>query len=67
MTSSVRVVHVYDREPHKFEADLNAALEKIVSEGGLVGDIKYASDAATSADKHGGFGALIIYETESGS
>lgn len=58
----LRVAHVYEHDARKFEDLLNQLLERVVSEGGAVGDIKYASDAASSAERRGGFGALVIYE-----
>lgn len=64
---ALRVAHVYEHDARKFEDLLNQLLVKIVSDGGVVGDIKYASDAATSAEKRGGFGALVIYEIPSSS
>ena len=65
MSSSDRVLsvaHVYEHDARKFEDLLNQLLERIVSEGGVVGDIKYASDPATEQERRGGFGALVIYE-----
>lgn len=61
--SNLRVLHIYEHDGRVFEDRVNDALRKIISEGGEVGDIKYVSDAAT-VQKQGGFGALIIYETE---
>lgn len=58
----LRVAHVYEHDPRKFEDLLNQLLDRVVSEGGIVGDIKYASDPATEAERRGGFGALVIYE-----
>ena len=58
----LKVAHVYEHDARKFEDLLNLLLERVVAEGGVVGDIKYASDSATSAEKRGGFGALVIYE-----
>ncbi len=60
---SLRVAHVYEHDARKFEELLNQLLARIVEEGGVVGDIKYASDAATEAERRGGFGALVIYES----
>jgi hypothetical protein len=58
----VLVRHVYEQDAGKFEEEVNEALQRIESDGGLVGDIKYASDAAVSDRRKGGYGALIIYE-----
>lgn len=62
----LRVAHVYEHDARKFEDLLNQLLEHIVREGGVVGDIKYASDTATETEKRGGFGALVIYEAARG-
>jgi hypothetical protein len=59
---ALRVAHVYEHDARKFEDLLNELLARIVASGGVVGDIKYASDSATSHDRRGGFGALVIYE-----
>ncbi len=59
---ALRVAHVYEHDARKFEDLLNQLLEKIVADGGVVGDIKYASDPATELERRGGFGALVIYE-----
>lgn len=58
----LRVAHVYEHDARKFEDLLNQLLDRIVAEGGTVGDIKYASDPASQAETRGGFGALVIYE-----
>lgn len=58
----LRVAHVYEHDARKFEDLLNQLLDKIVADGGSVGDIKYVSDPATEFEKRGGFGALVIYE-----
>jgi hypothetical protein len=53
---------VYEHDARKFEENLNQLLERILSEDGVVGDIKYASDPATHEERRGGFGALVVYE-----
>ena len=63
--TSVRVVHVYEHEPHAFEDAVNIALEKITKEGGVLDEVEYAIDASTDINKRGGFGALIFYEPRS--
>ncbi len=60
----LRVAHVYEHDARKFEDLLNQLLDRIVAEGGTVGDIKYASDPASEAETRGGFGALVIYEKQ---
>lgn len=57
----VRVLHVYEHDPARFEADVNEALKRIVSEGGVVEELKYAIDPSTRENARGGFGALIVY------
>ena len=59
---ALRATHVYAHDPKTFEGDLNAALERILGERGVVGDIKYVIDPSTSENQRGGFGALVIYE-----
>jgi hypothetical protein len=58
----VRVSHVYEHDSRKFEEQLNLELRHIVENGGVIGDIKYASDPATAHERRGGFGALVVYE-----
>lgn len=60
--TTVRVRHIYERDAEKFEADLNEALRRILEQGGVIDDIKYASDPPTEKNKHGGFGALVVFE-----
>jgi hypothetical protein len=62
----LRVAHVYEHDARKFEEMLNQMLDRIVEQGGSVGDIKYASDVATREERRGGFGALVIYELPAG-
>jgi len=63
----LRVLHVYEHDSRKFEERLNLELRFIVESGGVVGDIKYASDPATSHERRGGFGALVVYEIDAGA
>ena len=58
----LRVAHVYEHDARKFEDLVNQMLERIGAEGGVVDDIKYQSDSASSNDRRGGFAALVIYE-----
>jgi hypothetical protein len=63
----VKVLHVNEHESRKFEERLNLELRRIVEVGGVVGDVKYASDPATTHERRGGFGALVVYETRAES
>lgn len=60
--TNLHVAHVYAHDPSELEKELNEALRRIVSEDGVVGDIKYAIDPSTGSRVRGGFGALVIYE-----
>ena len=44
-------------------ADLNDALAGIVRDGGIVDEVHYAIDPSTEANRRGGFGAVVLYET----
>ncbi len=67
MKTLLKVAHVYEHDARKFEENFNLLLDRIVSEDGVVGDIKYASDPATHEERRGGFGALVVYEIPAGS
>jgi hypothetical protein len=58
----VKTKHVYERDPHRFEDDVNEALIRIEEEGGIIDEILYSIDPATDNSRRGGFGALIVYE-----
>ena len=60
--AALQVTHVYEREAATFENSVNEALRRIVENGDIIGDIKYISDPASSENRSGGFGALLIYE-----
>ena len=60
MTVELKVRHIYDHDAHRFETAVNEAIGVIVEDGGVVADIQYGSDPATSDNHRGGFGALII-------
>jgi hypothetical protein len=64
MAKSLKVAHVFEHDARKFEDLLNQLLRKIETDGGTIDEIKYASDAATSVERRGGFGALVVYEIE---
>lgn len=63
----VKALHVYEKDPRKFEEDLNEALERLVDRGAVVDEILYAIDPSTEMNKRGGFGALVVYEIEADS
>ncbi len=63
----LKVGHVYEHDARKFEDMLNQLFERILEQGGTIGDIKYASDAPTQFERRGGFGALVIYEVPLGT
>ena len=62
MSEVLNVRHIYEHDGERFEERLNEVITRIVKEGGVIGDIKYASDAATPENPRGGFGALVIWE-----
>jgi hypothetical protein len=61
-TLDLRTRHIYTHDPSELEREVNAAIDRIIEDGGVVGDIKYAIDPSTNPHVRGGFGALIIYE-----
>ncbi|MCK6546779.1 hypothetical protein L6R52_13090 [Myxococcota bacterium] len=61
----VKALHIYEKDPRKFESDLNEALERLIGRGAIVDEILYAIDPSTEANRRGGFGALVVYELES--
>ena len=63
MDTPLKVMHVFAHEPGEFEREVNEALRRITEQHCVVGDIKYAIDPTTGSAR-GGFGALIIYESE---
>ena len=65
MTDVLNVKHIYEHDGEHFEQRLNEALRDIIQGGGVVGDIQYVSDSATSENPRGGFGALVIWEMQS--
>ncbi|MBI2568888.1 MAG: hypothetical protein HYV63_17855 [Candidatus Schekmanbacteria bacterium] len=54
---NVEVAHVFTKDAASFETAINERLNRIIEDGGAIGDIKYSVTQA-------GFGALIIYEIE---
>lgn len=58
----VKVIHIYEHEPHEFAEDLADALRRVSESGGIIDDVKYAIDPSTEINRRGGFGALILYE-----
>ena len=60
----VKALHIYEKDPRKFESDLNEALERLIGRGAIVDEILYAIDPSTEANRRGGFGALVVYELE---
>ena len=60
----VRALHLYEKDPRKFEDDLNVALGQLVERGAVVDEILYAIDPSTEVNRRGGFGALVVYEIE---
>ena len=64
MDSPLKVRHIYEHDSADFERAINRAIAQILDAGGVVGDIQYVNDPASNQNHRGGFGALIIYETE---
>ena len=64
MDSALKVRHIYEHDSDDFELAINRAIAAILAADGVVGDIQYVNDPATDQNHRGGFGALIIYETE---
>jgi len=60
----VKALHIYEKDPRKFESDLNEALERLIGRGAIVDEILYAIDPSTKANRRGGFGSLVVYELE---
>lgn len=61
---AVKALHIYEKDARKFENDLNEALARLVDRGAVVDEILYAIDPSTEVNRRGGFGALVVYETE---
>ena len=66
MDTVVRVRHVYTHDPSELERELQEAINRIVEDKGVIGDIKYAIDPSSGPHVRGGFGALIVYELPAG-
>ena len=63
MDTPLKVMHVFAHDPSEFEREVNEALRRIAEQSYVVGDIKYGIDPTTGSAR-GGFGALIIFETD---
>lgn len=61
---TVKAMHIYEKDPGKFEDDLNSALARLLAEGAVVAEVQYAIDPSTEANRRGGFGALVLYESD---
>jgi hypothetical protein len=59
-----RAQHVYEKDPRKFEEDLNTALDRLLDRGATIAEIQYQIDPSTDVNRRGGFGALILYEID---